>query len=63
MTRKQILKKLNSLANDNLEKNYEKIMSLACDYNGDNYDDESAQIWVADVDNGIAIEEDYYFFN
>lgn len=51
------------MANEDLNKNYKQIMSMACDYNSDNYDNEDNQIWVCDTDDGISIEDDQYFFN
>lgn len=63
MTRAQVLKKLNKMANADLEKNYKEIMSLACDYNSEHYGDSENEIFVTDTDNGIVIEYDYYFFN
>lgn len=62
MTKKQILNKLNKMASADLDKNYKAIMSMACDYNDEHYGDDEKQIFVADVDDGIAIEYDYYFF-
>lgn len=64
MTKAQMIKKLNKMASEDLENNYKEIMSMACDWNCyEHYEDEENQIFVADVDNGICIEYDYYFFD
>lgn len=62
MKKKQILKKLNDMAIDDLNNNYRMIMSIACEYNGEHYGETENEIFVADIDNGIIIEDECYYF-
>lgn len=55
------LKNICKMANDNLEQNYKKIWEIVDIFNSKNED--SDHIFLCDLDNGLMIEDEYFYFD